>query len=362
MAKDKNILIWNIYYMLSYAFQALDIDELKSMEGEEFKNINSLFTEILWRGISYQLRHGLVREYESKNDDISSVRGKINLNGTIMQTASGRQKINCDFDEFTENNLFNQILKTTSLVLLKADDVDKNRKKKLDLRLKYLNNVDCVDPHNIPWEKLTYQRNNKSYRILMTICYFVLSNMLLTERKGDFKAASFADNTQQMSHLYEKFILEYYRKHFPSLKASPKHIDWDFDAVPDPMFPQMITDVTLRENDFALVIDAKYYSSETQERFGKTTYHSNNLYQIYTYVNNLDSNHMGKVSGMLLYAKADEQPPIFCDTVVGGHRFSVRTLDLNQKFPVIKKHLNEIVSTWRNERDSSPKTEAKHTA
>ena len=77
------------------------------------------------------------------------------------------------------------------------------------------------------------------------------------------------------------------------------------------------------------------------------TLHSANLYQIFTYVKNRDTefgDQPHEVSGMLLYAKTDEM--IQPDNIyqMSGNQISVKTLDLNQDFSEIAKQLNEIVA------------------
>lgn len=79
----------------------------------------------------------------------------------------------------------------------------------------------------------------------------------------------------------------------------------------------------------------------------KHTLHSNNLYQIFTYVKNREyqfGDEENKVSGMLLYARTDAliQP----DNVyqMHGNQISVKTLDLNKPFDEIAKQLDEIAA------------------
>lgn len=40
-----------------------------------------------------------------------------------------------------------------------------------------------------------------------------------------------------MSHLYEKFILEYFRFHHPELRANPDQVQWDLDDDNDMWLP-----------------------------------------------------------------------------------------------------------------------------
>ena len=65
MTENKGILIKNVYYMLSYAFQYLKQSQYQELKPEDFENIYELLSEILIRGISQQLKQGLYREYIS---------------------------------------------------------------------------------------------------------------------------------------------------------------------------------------------------------------------------------------------------------------------------------------------------------
>ena len=97
MTEDKGILIRNIYYMLAYAFQELRQNNYAEIEGEKFDDIFDLFAEIMARGISYQLKQGLYREYVAKNESLQTVRGKIDIKGTIGNRMRNSQQIACDY-------------------------------------------------------------------------------------------------------------------------------------------------------------------------------------------------------------------------------------------------------------------------
>ena len=83
MINDKGILIRNIYYMLSYAFQELRKNNYDEISKEDFEYIQDLFAEILYKGISYQLKQGLYREYIERKDTLSVLKGKLDIQGTI---------------------------------------------------------------------------------------------------------------------------------------------------------------------------------------------------------------------------------------------------------------------------------------
>ncbi len=343
MIKDKKILINNIYHMLSYAFQTLKQENYKDVSIEPFDEMYDLFAAILSKGIGFQLKHGLYKEYINYQEDLAVVSGKINISETIKKYSSHKKVLSCNFDKFSENNLYNQILKTTVMLLLRNKKVKAEYKDNLKKMMLFFSDVDLLNPKGIRWSAIQFQRNNQTYRMLIGICQLIIEGMLITTNAGDYKLASFIDE-QRMCRLYEKFILEYYRKHFPELTVTASQIPWCVED--STMLPTMQSDIHLQKDNTVLIIDAKYYSQTTQFRYNKHTIHSNNLYQIFTYVKNRDyqfENLEHTVSGMLLYAKTEDE--IQPDNVyqMHGNQITVKTLDLNLPFVDIKKQLDEIV-------------------
>ena len=333
------IRIQNIYYMLSYAFQILKEGGYTSCAAEEFENTADLLSAILTKGITTQIKRGLVREYKEQHDSLSCIRGKISLSESIKQQSITKQQLVCRFDDFSADSYHNRILKTTLESLLKAD-IPKKRKKGLRNLLIYFKDIGTLQPHEIDWN-LHFNRQNQTYQMLLSICYLVLKGLLQTTTDGSVKMMQFLDE-QRMSRLYEKFILEYYRKEHPEIHVSASQIPWALDDGMNFMLPTMQSDIMLSSNEKTLIVDAKYYSRTTQVQYDVHTLHSGNLYQIFTYVKN-KAEGGGDVSGMLLYAKTDEV--ILPDTVyqMSGNKISVRTLNLDCGFSEIAKQLDDIV-------------------
>lgn len=347
MIKDKSILINNIYHMLAYAFQTLNRGNYEDVAVEPFEEMYDLLAAILAKGIGVQLKQGLYREYINRQEELPVMRGKINMPGTIKNRLAHKRILTCEFDELSENNLYNQILKTTVMLLLRNARVKTEYKDDLKKKMLFFSNVDMLEPASIKWSVIRFQRNNQTYRMLISICQLIIEGMLITTDAGDYKLAIFVDE-QRMCRLYEKFILEYYSKHFPELSVSVSQIPWSVDDGIGTMLPVMQSDIHLQKGNTVLIIDAKYYSHTTQTQYDKHTIHSNNMYQIFTYVKNRDydfGDEEHKVSGMLLYAKTEEE--IQPDNVyqMHGNQITVRTLDLNLPFEKIAEQLNAIVKS-----------------
>ena len=61
---------------------------------------------------------------------------------------------------------------------------------------------------------------------------------------------------QRMCRLYEKFILEYYKKHYPQIKTAASQIDWALDDGIGTMLPTMQSDIMLSDTGFELRLRA----------------------------------------------------------------------------------------------------------
>lgn len=340
------IPVQNVYYMLAYAFQILNEDGYRNVATEQFNNVAELCAAILTKGVSLQLKRGLGRDYISETETLSGLRGKIDITESIKTQTMLRRQMVCTYDEFSVNTYMNRIIKTTMLKLLHAD-IDKSRKKEIRKLLVFFDEVQELDVHTINWNQ-QYSRNNQTYRMLISICYLVLKGLLQTTTDGSTKLMQFVDE-QRMCRLYEKFILEYYRKEHPEITANASQIPWQLDDDFSDMLPVMQTDIMLSQGTKVLIIDAKYYEHTTQTQYDKHTLHSNNLYQIFTYVKNKEYELRDKqheVAGMLLYAKTEEEIQPDQKYKMSGNRISVRTLDLNLDFAEIRKQLDGIVEEY----------------
>lgn len=340
------IRIQNIYYMLAYAFQVLNEQGYKNIATEDFDNTAELCAAILARGISMQIKRGLGKEYIPRTEALSALRGKIDISETVKTQALQRRQMVCSYDEFSVDSYMNRIIKSTMLLLLRAD-ITKARKKELRKLLVFLDDVETIDLHSVNWN-MQYNRNNQTYRMLISVCYLVVKGLLQTQSDGTTKLMDFLDE-QRMHRLYEKFILEYFRREYPQITANASQIPWQLDDDMSAMLPVMQTDIMLSHGEKTLIIDAKYYAHSTQIQFDKHTLHSGNLYQIFTYVKNKEtelSSVPHEVSGMLLYARTDEDIYPENEYKMSGNRIEVRTLNLDGDFDSIREQLDGIAEKY----------------
>lgn len=340
------IPVRNIYYMLSYAFRALNSQGYRQMATENFHNVADLCAAILCKGVTMQVKRGLGRAYLTETEQLSTLQGRINIPDSIKTQSLLRHRLVCTYDDFSVNTPMNQIIKATMTLLLHSQ-IHSKRKNEIRKLLVYFDGIDSPDIYTLDWH-IHFNRQNENYRMLIFICYFVVKGLLQNNEDGSVRLMDYLDE-QRMCRLYEKFILEYYRKEHPELRANASRIPWQLDDGYDEMLPVLQTDIMLSYGERVLIIDAKYYAQTTQQRFNVRTIHSDNLNQIFTYVKNKEAELTGKlheVSGMLLYAKTDEELVPNHEYRMSGNGIAVKTLDLSGDFDSIRHQLDEIAEKY----------------
>ena len=146
MTRDKGIRIKNIYYMLAYAFTALGQGGYEDVAAEGFANMHDLFAAILAKGIGRLLKQGLYREYAPQQEELTTLRGKLDMPGTMRCRPARKRTLCCSYDGLSGDALPNRILKTTALLLLKHARVSQAHKDGLKRVLLLFANVGTIGP------------------------------------------------------------------------------------------------------------------------------------------------------------------------------------------------------------------------
>lgn len=349
MNKQSPIPIKNIYYMLCYAWNTLTQANEKLTGSEPFDNMYDLLARVMISGLHNLLKRGFYREYQEWNEELSLIKGKIDVGNSIKCQSVMRKKLICYYDEFTYNVPFNQILKATVGTLIRYPELDNNLKQEL-IRLNfYFSTIDEIRITKRLFSFLRYNRNNIHYKMLMNICELIYCSLITNEYGNTTRFSDFVRDGQ-MAVLYEKFILNFYKRHLSSVSFkvhSPK-ISWDMDReynhIGVQYLPEMRTDIVIENylDNAQLIIDTKFYPSALKKRNYSDTKKliSGNLYQIYTYVKN--SEFAGTVSGMLLYPTTDDE--LDCEYLIGGRLIKVKTINLACDWVGICGRLDDIIS------------------
>mgnify|MGYP001162731473 CR=1 FL=1 len=338
-----DIPIKNLYYLLSYAWNKLELGSKMKLNDDDFTSSADLFARVFDNVLGILIKRGLDKNYIEKNEKIRGIKGKIDFNKTIKSLSHLDRKFYCEFDEFSANIIPNQIIKATLKVLIRSK-INSDLKKSLKKKVLSLSEINDIELSNIHFRKTVLDRNNSYYQFIIQICKLIFDNTTLDEEIGNKVFKEFFGTDKQFAALFESFVLNFYKKHLSRKKYKVKGseiINWDMEELRHELFPIMKTDISVETSDKKTIIDAKFYKDIFTYNYEKPKFHSNNLYQIYAYIKNYRNEKNKKVEGILLYPTTKQE--VDSTHIIGGHNFRLMTINLNQEWRNIEKDLISII-------------------
>ncbi|AWV91004.1 5-methylcytosine restriction system specificity protein McrC [Bradymonas sediminis] len=342
-----SIPVQNIYYMLSYAWNELELAERADVESLESSDLANLFARVLIEGTSRLLRRGLDTAYQTYSQEIPGVRGQIDFNTSLRKMLFEQGRAQCRLDERTPNVLHNQLLKSTLIQLGRLGSIDRNLRDRIRQQVRHFRGVGAL-PHLSPglFRRVQFHRNNRIYRHLLNICELIARNLLVSEESGEVWFRDVVRDDGKMPYLFEKFVRNFYTRELSGFGVGAEKINWNAtsaDEIAERFLPEMRTDITIRGNERVTLIDTKFSKNTLQKgRFGESV-KSGDLYQLFAYLKNFEAtkSYEGELEGILLYPVVDQEYRL--EYRMGDHRVRVCTVDLARPWREVHAELLGIV-------------------
>ena len=289
----------NLFGMLEYAYDLnLRIGE-SEVSLASMSDIFERLSVILAKRINARIQKGLYRAYVKREERLSFVRGRIDLQKQVRR--GWDPVVHCRFEEHTPDVIENQILFQALVTILRTGICSDRTLPTIRKAYRGLKGVvsemsfaarDCV--------RQDYNRLNFDYKPAHSICRFILEHTGPTHKAGDRNMLPFLVN---MNSLYEKFVAQWLATN------SPEH--WTFDPHETVTFGednqiQFDIDMVLRDRNARpiAVLDTKYKSPESAS--------TNDIFQVIAY-----AEAMNCTDAFLVYPK---QLPSELDIQVGKIR------------------------------------------
>lgn len=344
-----DIPIRNIFFLLSYAWNKLDEAEKMDISADDYKDALNLLGRVLVSGSNHLLKKGLDKAYITITEEYPGIKGKINFKESLNKQLFHQGKAVCVFDEFSSNVLHNQILKSVLRKLTRFPALDKKLKAEVWDCFYRFNEVDEIDLQLHHFQQVRIHRNNFAYDFLLRISRMIIENAVLDEKDGSYQFKDFTRNEKGMAALFEDFVRNFYNREQSTYKVRREDIKWQAESLfdsPLSLLPKMQTDITLESKQHKLIIDTKYYRNTFSSHYDTEKFHSNNLYQIYSYLTNLENDTSNPnneyCDGMLLYPTTQRE--IDASYQMGKHKVRIATVDLSQDWEEISKRLLSILN------------------
>jgi 5-methylcytosine-specific restriction enzyme subunit McrC len=138
------IPIRNLYHLFCYAWNRFEEAQAISTGAEESPDLPNLLARVLVTGVRSLLRRGLDRGYLPLEEELSTVRGHIELGPTLRLQARRARRIQCTYDELSHDLLHNQLLKATMRRLAKVGTLDRDLARELHLLALRMPNISDI--------------------------------------------------------------------------------------------------------------------------------------------------------------------------------------------------------------------------
>ena len=342
------IPIDNIFYMLTYAWNYLEEQESIPVDISDYNFRPNFFVRLLINKCQILLRRGLDHGYILESDALIGIRGKFHIGETVKKNLLMRRHIYCHYDEFHQNFLLNQIIKSTLLYVHKINDIDENLANSINTLLLKFTHVDHINITSNTFKCVYFHRNNNHYELLINLCRLIWEHIVFDKKDGKYRFKDFFDTEQELGHLFEEFVRNFYRIETRDYKVKSEIIKWNILSLNNSsleILPRLKTDVSLESSNRKIIIEAKYYPNIFSRRFDSEKLRSAHLNQLISYLENTEAK--GGLNrtceGILLYAESGKS--LSYSYQYGNHKISIKTLNLNQVWPLIKKDLIELLES-----------------
>ncbi len=337
------IPIQNLYFLLCYAWNHLKQGEVVDVSNVPSTELVDLFAVVLCQGVEHLARRGLEQGYTVNEEELAGVRGRIDALRSSRRFLLTHGRAACSFDELSPNTLPNQILKSTLRLIRQVPSLHDDLKKRVSVLRQLLPDISEIPLTSHTFRLVQLHSNNRFYRFLMNVCSVIQSSSLVDPATGNYKFRDFVRDERAMARVFEDFLFNFIRIEIPSWNVKREHIAWRASSSTDPnliYLPRMQTDISIRRGSEHRIVDAKYYQRTMSEYLGSEKFHSNNLYQLMSYLSNAVQRDKDRICGMLIYPQVDKK--INEDYRIQEFDIGIRTIDLNQPWQRVRSDLIQI--------------------
>jgi 5-methylcytosine-specific restriction enzyme subunit McrC len=332
--------IRNLFCLLSYMNEMPELVKSLNDVDEELITYDFIAKQFL-QEVEAINRRGFVRDYIVVKETTSHLGGRVMMNDSMPYIVGRQPLVVCEKDDYSTNILLNQVMKSTLRAISINRFVKEETRKRSFSYLDYLPEADMATLSKEIFLKIYFGRHNVHYKRMIHIARLLHEFTLLSNKHGNWSLYTAELDESSLNQLFEKFLFHFYRIEQNDYRVSSEIMQWQLEGNQS-FLPSMKTDVSLTHKSVPrkIIVDAKFYKNIFQEHYGKSTFHSHNLYQLFTYL--MHQPKETTLRGILIYPyngfEVDE-------TFRWDERLTVQvmTLNLNDSWKEIYRKLFSVV-------------------
>ncbi|MBR1214626.1 restriction endonuclease [Bradyrhizobium sp. JYMT SZCCT0180] len=248
------------------------------------------------------LHRGMPRRYVGNQDDLSTLRGRLDVVRQFTVLGATPQKLACQFENLSADIALNQIMKAAVARLTTTSRSEQNRRRLTELAFAF-DEVSAVAVKELPWNKVVIDRTNSGWLELFRFARLLLGDRFQTTTRGNARGFSLLF---EMNTLFEEFIGRMFRRAlsgtaFQVVLQGPQSYALIDHATGARRFATRPDIVVSKDGKPLLIIDTKWKRLKGEIDDAKRGVGQADIYQMMAYAHVYNSNSL-----MLLYPHHDE--------------------------------------------------------
>ena len=172
--------------------------------------------DILIRAFAEQLtnevRRGLPRQYHQCEEDLPTLRGRLDVTRQFTALAVRPDRLACRFDVLSPDTALLQVMKACVVFLARQARRAETVRRLSELRVA-LADVSDVHPHHLSWDSIAIDRSNRRWRSLLAMArLFLRREWQATHRANDVRDLAGVTLLFPMNDLFEAYVAALLRK------------------------------------------------------------------------------------------------------------------------------------------------------
>jgi len=270
--KSKEILLKMLKTLKKSPFKHFQKANLKIEKLPLFEIFIFMFLE----EVGVLIQKGIKSEYISKEENLNFLKGKLKISQHIIKNITHKERFFVEYDEYLQNRIENQIIKTTLLFLQKKSKSSQNQQ----LIRQYLFIFDEIDKiFNIKtaFDKVNINRNLKHYENVLLLSKIFLLNKSFSSYKGDNVVFALLFD---MNKLFESYVGHCFKR--ANLNVNLQHQKHHLLTQNNTKYFKLKPDIYI--NDKNIILDTKWKQINSQNDISQS-----DLYQMFAYVMRYDA-------------------------------------------------------------------------
>ncbi len=191
-----------LIHMLAVALNLkLDLGSITELAWQR-ETLLEILIRIFCDKLTEAVRKGMPRRYVEQEDDLSALRGRLDVARQFTRHAVNPSRLACRFDVLSEDTSLNRIMKAAVRHLSRMSRSSGNQQRLRELAFVYADIAD-ISPSALRWDDVVIDRTNRRWRELLSMARLFLEGRYQTTTGGAGQGTALLF---EMNTLFEEYV------------------------------------------------------------------------------------------------------------------------------------------------------------